>query len=274
MNRPWNRLFVGLTIISFVVGTGLASSALAKKKKGQEVEAATQVTGVSLSPVAVDPTFEGFKFGMTKPELEEFVKGRVRNYYNSVIARTMDVRNKDKLTREMNARIETVDDDWISFDGTQSGWNVSIIRFEFKAGHGEQALHVQEGHVHLYYFLSNGSLYKLVRTYEAPHFLSMKSTFEKAYGKPGFKNREGDEDRRYLPAMRWHGPDITVDVEDWTDQFKSYMVRWADTVADEAVLKSWGGLGGGLMKLNPLIDASKEESNQKGRDPVDALLGR
>jgi hypothetical protein len=274
MNRPWNYLVVALMIASFVAGAGLSSTAEAKKKKSADADAVAQVTGVSLNPAAVDPSFQGFRFGMTKPELEEFVRGRVRTYYTGVIGKTMDVRNKDKLTREMNLRIETVDDDWIKFDGSQTGWNVSNIRFEFKVGLGEEALHVQEGHDHFYYFFSNGVFYKLVRVYESPRFAVVKSALEKAYGKPGFKNREGDEDRRYLPALRWHGPEMTVDVEDWTDQFKSYTVKWADTVAEQSVLKAWSGLGGGLMKLNPLIDASKEESHQKSRDPADELLGR
>lgn len=225
-------------------------------------------------PEAIDPSFAGFHFGMSKEDTELFVKGRVEKYYADLMAKTRDVRKSDDLLQEKNARLATVATDWITFDGSHTGWAVSIIRWEFKNGFGEEALHVQDGYEHFYYFFANGQLYKLVRTWDSARFPSVREKLIQTYGKAAFKVKPGDYDRRFLSDLRWHGNNLTVDVEDWTDQFKSVTVRWADTVADAFVMRAWGDLDSGLPKLNPLIDAAKQEDKNRKTDPVDDLLGR
>lgn len=225
-------------------------------------------------PESIDATMAGFTFGISKQDTELFVKGRVEKYYADLMSKTRDVRKKDDLLKERDARLAVVATDWISFDGSHTGWAVSIIRNEFKNGFGEEALHVQEGYEHFYYFFAGGLLYKLVRTWESDKFPPIREKLVQAYGKAAFKMKPGDYDRRFLSDLRWHGGNITVDVEDWTDQFKSVTVRWADVAGDEAVLRTWGQQGDGLPTLNPLIDASKEEDKDRKTDPVDELLGR
>lgn len=255
---------------ALAVLTALPLEASARPKKDEAPVPTLELRG----PDALDPTFEGLRFGMNKADTELFVKGRVEKYYAELMSKTRDVRKKDDLLKERDARLATVATDWISFDGSHTGWNVSIIRHEFVNGFGEEALHVQEGYEHHYYFFANGLLYKLVRTWESDKFPPVREKLIQIYGKAAFKVKPGDYDRRFLSDLRWHGGNMTVDVEDWTEQFKSVTVRWADTVADEAVMKARGDQDGGLPALNPLIDAAKEENKDRKVDPVDELLGR
>lgn len=268
-----NRRFIALGVVVmavFLAAVVYSEAGARPRKKAPEPAPAIQIAG----PSVIDPTFEKFHFGMTKDELTEFVKGRVRDHYKAEMSKTADIRAKDDLLNKMKARLDEVASDWIVFDGSKAGWNVSIIRHEFKNGMGEEALRVQEGYENFYYFLKDGRVYKLVRTWEMKSFPPIRDMLVKAYGPAVFEMRPGDYDRRFLSDMRWHGANVTVDVEDWTEAFKSYTVRWADAAVDREVLKSWGDPDQGLQKLNPLIDAAKEPPKKKSADPVDELLGR
>jgi len=271
-----NIVVAGVAVASLALIVAVSFDVGAKPKAGTKPAKVEQAAnaGELKGPVIIDKSFESFQFGITKAQAEEFVKGRVRAYYTAEMAKTKDVRKSDDLLQAMNKRLAEVATDWIVFDGSKAGWNVSIIRSEFKTGMGEEALHVQEGYEHFYYFFTNGVLYKLVRTWESKDFGPVRQALAAAYGNPLFQNRPGDADRRFISELRWHGSNITVDVEDWTESFNSYTVRWADVALDAAVMKSWGESGSDLPRLNPLIDAAKEQPKKNAKDPVDDLLGR
>ena len=267
-----NRFSVFAVSLSLVAALVLPMAAGARVKTVKQ-ELSAQVAELP-GPEGIDPSFAGFRFGMSKDDTVAFVKGRVEKHYGDLMAKTRDVRKKDDLIQERDARLKTVGTDWIVFDGSSTGWSVSIIRHEFKNGFGEEALHVQEGYEHHYYFFANGSLYKLVRVWEKNRFQPVRQELVSVYGKPAFREKPSDYDRRFIRDLRWHGANVTVDVEDWTEQFNSVTVRWAATEADAAVMKTWGDQDGGLPALNPLIDAAKEGDKEWKKDPVDDLLGR
>jgi len=227
-----------------------------------------------LSPERFDPSLRGLRFGMTVDETVAFLQKRIENRYGVLIRDTMDVRDRDRLRREALEEASRVGDDLVAFDGTQSGWNVSVVKEEFGEGFGEQMLHLREGKTHLYFFFAEGTLYKLVISADKDQRDASLQALSDAYGAPRKAVWDDPKAKEGLREMVWTAGKLTLDVVDRSRDYQCCTLRWADAKRDAAVRAKWPARETGT-RIDPLILESMYDGSEivDDEDPVGDLLG-
>lgn len=234
--------------------------------------AAGAVAQETLHPSKLDPSWKGLPFGGNRDQVLEVLKKRIHDRYGALIRDTLDVRDRDRLGREMQKEIDDVEASRIVFDGTQSGWNVSFLREEFVSGQGEEMILVREGNARFYLFFTNGVFYKLIETPEDPAREAAMAALETAYGKPA-KVDHLDAKKARLDKAEWAGGPVSLILKDYTRQFQTVMIRWALKDKDEPIQAEVKKRTTGGTALNPLIrEAQAPEPEVK--EPVDELIGK
>lgn len=226
-----------------------------------------------LAPERFDASLRGLRFGMTVDETVAFLRQRVENRYGVLIRDTMDVRDRDRLRRQALEEAQEIGKDLVKFDGTQSGWNVSVVKDEFGQGFGEEMLHLREGKSHLYFFFADGTLYKLILSADKDHRDQHMAALAEAYGK-ALRTTYRDPQAKADPvAMAWEAGNLTLEVADRSREYQCCTVRWADAARDRAVQAKWPPRATGT--IDPLILESMDDGSElvDDEDPVGDLLG-
>lgn len=226
-----------------------------------------------LSPVNIDPSLKGLSFGMSKAELVSLLQRRIHERYGAIIRDTLDVRDRDSLSKRRDVEVDAVGKSITKFDGTESGWNVSLIRNEFETGLGEEMVHQLDGQEHLYFFFTKDRLYKAIRTVLVENLTEMLAKMTNIYGKP---KTEQFESERLLSAV-WQSEKCDFRIDNQERMYQCFTLKWVNRALDEEVQAVWQKARDGGPRMNPLVEAAKEgqESNPKAseKDPVDDLLG-
>lgn len=226
-----------------------------------------------LAPERFDPSMRGLRFGMTIDETVSFLKQRVENRYGVLIRDTMDVRDRDRLRRESIEEANRIGQVIVKFDGTRSGWNVSVVKDEFGQGFGEEMLHLREGKTHLYFFFAGGYLYKLVISADKDLQNAHMLTLAKAYGAPKNTVYADPVTKEGVQIMEWEAGSMTLRVEDRSRDYQCCTLRWADAAMDRTVQAKWPPKT--ASAIDPLILESMDDGSEivDDEDPVGDLLG-
>lgn len=224
----------------------------------------------ALHPARLDPSWKGLPFGGNRDQVLEVLKRRISDRYGALIRDTLDVRDRDRLSRDMRKEIEDVEASRIVFDQTQTAWNVSILRDEFAPG--DEMILVREGNARFYLLFHEGKFYKLAITPTEPARDPNMASLEATYGKPGKVETEGHKEK-HVALARWTdaGP-LSLAMQDFTRQFQTVLVRWAVKDVDDKLRSARKGDGG--PALNPLIKEAQAPEEAGGVDPVDDLIGK
>lgn len=234
---------------------------------------AAQAGAEPLAPERFDPSLRGLRFGWTIDETVAFLKQRVDNRYGVLIRDTMDVRDRDRLRRESLQEASRIGQEIVRFDGTRSGWNVSVVKDEFGQGFGEEMLHLREGKTHLYFFFADGAFYKLVISADKDGRDAHLRTLDEVYGKAANVVYEDPKAKTGLLAMEWAAGTMTLRVADRSREYQCCTLRWADAARDQAVQAKWPVRTSGA--IDPLILESMDDGSEivDDEDPVGDLLG-
>ncbi|NOZ02964.1 MAG: hypothetical protein GXP54_13910 [Deltaproteobacteria bacterium] len=227
-----------------------------------------------LSPGRLDPFWKGLDFGITRDNVVQFLKNRIASRYQTRIQDTMDVRERDSLTREMNARLAKVSANMVTFNGNQSGWGVSVIGKEFASDNGEQLLDILHNKEHVYLFFTKGVYYKMIRSGLNRPMSEWVTELQQEYGKPDRLEYQDPQTRSGIRLAQWKQGLLTVTLEDKTRLFQCVTIRWALAAADKAVKESWRKSARTVPGLNPLVKEATSPVDRESVNPVDAILGR
>lgn len=243
------------------------------------IVAASRVYADPHLPEKFDVSLTGLQFGWTIDQTVEFLKKRVEDRYGVLIRDTMDVRNRDQLRREAIAEAATIGTEIVKFDGSDTRWNVSEVKDEFRHGFGEEMLHVKEGATHLYFYYVDGALYKLQMTLPKDQQKEFLKAVVRAYGEPTITSEKGGFTADANETVRvWADTSISFSVTDHSERFQCFSFRWADARVDAIVKAKWPHEDADT--INPLILESMEwasdpNSEEYGEDfdPVGDMLG-
>ncbi len=249
--------------LAFTVLALMVASTLAVGANAQEV----------LHPSKIDASMNGLQFGGTRDQVLEALKKRVQVRYEMMIRVTKDVRDRDRLSRDMQKEIDDIQASRIVFDGTQTGWNVSILSDEFANGLGLEMILVREGNARYYLFFAGGGLYKVIETPEDPNLEPTMRAMKAAYGEP-LKIDYIDTKKTRLDKAVWANGPLTLTLLDRTSQFQTVTIRWAVKDKDEQVQAEVVKRAASGPAMNPLIREAQEAPEMEGKDPVDDLIGQ
>lgn len=134
-----------------------------------EVDAAEAPPEPKAVPKAVDTAKEiqgvlgAVRWGLSKTELLSLLKAQIRAEFEQRIKVERDIMRQDALYQEANEHYRRLSDNFISFDGQKTGWDVSPIGSEFTHSNREAMLTVTGKNSRDIYFFIQGKLWKWYR---------------------------------------------------------------------------------------------------------------
>lgn len=227
----------------------------------------------ALHPSKLDASFKGLTFGATKDQVATWLRSHIAQRFETAIEKTLDVREKDRLTREKTTLCDKAGSERYVFDGTRTGWDVSVIQGEFGHGGGEELIHEADATGHLYFFFVKDSLYKVVRTSGDRPMSTVVAELQNAYGPPKTAEFLNPATKDAIGAASWHNGLLALAVEDRMQQYQTVIVRWALRSVDDSLRAERAKNKADTNALNPLIRMSQEAPASDEVDPIDAMIG-
>jgi hypothetical protein len=126
--------------------------------------------------------YGGFKFGTSKDDVIKTLSKQLDERYEEKIKATSDVAAQDRLRREKKQELARVAASYVVFDGTRTGWDVSIIEEEFAHKTDESMIERWENkdgkNQRRFFFFHNGKLWKMLVSLDVSILPEDKQNFE------------------------------------------------------------------------------------------------
>ncbi len=166
--------------------------------------------------------------------------------------------------------------------GTNTGYEVSVIADEFSTNNGESFLKVKDKVAQRFYFFIDGKFYKLVVAYNRSY---LKSTdFEKfvggsvkKYGRPATAEYETIGGEEELALVEWQTPGTKLAVKNKKEFFGTFTMSFADRQTIKrlsAQKKRFGGNDKDEEELSSEVAAlTQSNSIDANSNVVDSIVG-
>ena len=134
-----------------------------------EVDAASKPAGGKPAPAAVDSkraiadALGELRWGISKADLLKVLKARIRAEFEQRIKVERDIMRQDALYQAGQEQYRRISENFVEFDASKSGWDVSPIGREFTRGNREAMLVVTNKTSRDLYFFIQGKLWKWYR---------------------------------------------------------------------------------------------------------------
>lgn len=163
-----------------------------------------------------DPAVSALPFGGDLRAVRGYIKKRFLSTYAGRIAKAVEVAERTKLRAERDRRTSDIMAGYVAFDGTTTGYEVSLLSSEFVSGTAESLLKYSHTDGDHFFFFLDGKLWKYGFAERAGEAFQDKiAALNGRFGKP-----EVTEEKR-LPSgddtaskVRWQHDRITVRLED------------------------------------------------------------
>jgi hypothetical protein len=232
----------------------------------------------TLDPGVYSPILKGIKFGSTYEEILKFLRQSIARKYQPILDNTKDVAEADRLLKAMQVEQEKTGEGLIKFDGTRSGWDVSVIKDEFMHNTQETMLPLREGDEQIYLFFINGIFWKIVIIGKQCAKLSdCVVQLSKGFGPPSEINFMDPETRQNPSEAIWETLEITLLLQDRISLYKCIFLKWVDNKTSTNIVEMRGGQKSKEQSteiINKEIkDVISPGSQEDVSDVVDDILG-
>jgi hypothetical protein len=204
-------------ILSLVVSLGAATQAAAQAGLEftlDEVDAESAKPAKSAAAAPADSTqaiaeaLGELHWGMSKDELLKLLKKQIHAEFEQRIKVERDVMRQDALYQEAQDRYRRIHENFVTFDGQKSGWDVSPVANEFTHGNGEAMLVVANKHSRDLYFFMHGKLWKWYRELapDAPEIADSRDAmmaFRARFGRGKSQQDRLDETKLAYTGVTW-----------------------------------------------------------------------
>lgn len=194
----------------------------------------------AVAQAALSDELGGLSWGATMEEVLEVKREEILDAYRTEIAGLRDPIQIDRLRRVADESFDAIENSVRHFDGDRTGYEVSVIQDEVRAGAGQSMLSVRAEWSTEYYIFHQDGLAKLVVTYDqaSMNFLGFEAFVERlegVFGGPQSTDwRVDDIGVRHMTRAVWEDVDTRVRVEDKSNMFASYLLVYSDLTVDEA----------------------------------------
>jgi hypothetical protein len=151
---------------------GASSHAAAQESMAFTLEEAEPEVA-PVKPAVVDPAeaiahaLGKLHWGMSKADLLKVLKAQIDAQFEQRIKVERDIMRQDALYQRAQELYRRLNDNYVEFDGTKTGWDVSPIAAEFSHRNGEAMLVVRNQDSRDLYFFMQGRLWKWYRELSA-----------------------------------------------------------------------------------------------------------
>lgn len=123
-----------------------------------------------------------YSFGMSKDDVLAVLAKQIDEAYADRLKGTTDVRKQDKLRAAKKKELADIKDTYMEFDGTVTGWDVSLIDTEFGHKNEESVLEFWENEdgksQRRFFFFDGGVLYKMALSLDVSDIPAKDRTFD------------------------------------------------------------------------------------------------
>jgi hypothetical protein len=153
---------------------------------------------------AIQEALGELRWGMSKADLLKILKAQIRAEFEQRIKVERDIMRQDALYQQAQDQARRLSENYVTFEGPKTGWDVSPIGREFTHGNRETMLVVTGKSSRDFYFFIQGKLWKWYRelSNETPADETVAELEERfGRGKPQ-KERHNDSEIVY-PGATW-----------------------------------------------------------------------
>jgi hypothetical protein len=285
----------GTFLIASVLGTAVGlhgSAALAKKvrKSGGDEAAAPKASSAEVNKLKAvrlgDPKAGTFKWGMKPEEVEKLVDVQIEKKYQTRVDQArQDPGKQTRIRDEMMREIANVKKSYTKFEGSKTGWDVSIIGPEFQQNTGEAVLVTKEDIWTRYFFFFEDGLYKMFLAFnkdalEGKAFEDFGKSMEDKYGHAKEVYRDDKIKggvRHTLDHYEWSAAGDRLRLVDRSEFYGVFCLVLFDNEVQHRLFDRRKVVNPGGPHGDSLVDAvtAKDENGRDANDNiVDRLTGR
>jgi len=170
---------------------------------------------------ALAELYAGYKFGMTKDDVVKTLSKKIDERYEDKIKATTDIAAQDRIRKDKKRELAEITKDYVEFQGTKTGWDVSIIDGEFAHKTGEAMMDQweKEGskNQRRFFFFYQGKLWKMYVSLDLSILPEDKKNFETFSGVMSAKY--GPPSDTDTGVMTWRAGEFDVRA---VDRLKDY----------------------------------------------------
>jgi hypothetical protein len=171
---------------------------------------------------ALADLYGGFKFGMSKDDVLGVLQKQIDEAFEDKIKATTDIAAQDRLRKDKKTELGRTSSTYVQFNGTRTGWDVSIIENEFAHNTGESMMDRWENeggkNNRRFFFFKDGKLWKMFVSLDVSvipedkrNFATLEAYMEAKYG-------AGDTDLDH-GLISWHAGEFDARA---IDRLKDY----------------------------------------------------
>ena len=223
-----------------VLGAGLAASPSADAAKPKKKPVATAPMKITAEhKKALTELMGEFKFGMEKDAIVGILTKQLDERYAEQIAGTSDIYTQDKLRKEKKEELARVTKSYVEFQGTKTGWDVSIIDSEFGHKNDESMLVYWENqggkNQRRFFFFHEGKLYKMFIALDTKPFAEDQRNFDFFRGLMEGRFGKGKEE---TGKITWRTEAFEVKAIDKIQFYDTFGLVIADARVQAAVVQA------------------------------------
>jgi hypothetical protein len=278
---------LGAFVVAFV---GHGSAALAKGKRKVREDAAPTASASEVNKLKAvrlgDPKAGTFKWGMHPDEVQKLVDVQIEKKYQSRVDQAkQDPGKQTRIREEMMREIANVKKSYTKFEGSKTGWDVSIIGPEFEQNTGEAVVVTKEDIWTRYFFFFEDGLYKMFLAFnkdalEGKSFQDFGKAMEDKYGHA--KEVYRDEKHKggvvhSLDHYEWSASGDRLKLVDRSEFYGVFCLVLYDNEVQHRLVERRKVVNPGDAHGDSLVEAvtAKDENSRDANDNiVDRLTGR
>jgi hypothetical protein len=283
--RTFGKLLVASALGAVVASQGSAAFAKKVRKAGGE-ESAPKASSAEVNKLKAvrlgDPKAGFFKWGMSPEEVEKLVQVQIEKKYQARVDQaSQDPGKQTRIREEMLREIQAVKKSYTKFEGTKSGWDVSIIGPEFQQNTGEAVLVTKEEVWTRYFFFFEGGLYKMFLAFnkdalDGKSFADFGGSMEDKYGKAKAVFRDDKMKggvRHTLDHYEWSAGGDRLRLVDRSEFYGVYCLVLFDGEKEHRLAERRKVVNPGGPHGDSLVEAVTHHEDN-GRDANDNIIDR
>ena len=231
-----------------------------------------------------------FHWGISPDEVMSMLAADLTASYNERIAKERNAFRQDQIRREQTSELERLKEDFIKFDGTKTGWDVSVVDQEFAHNNDEAMIVVREKEgkdQRRFLFFYHDKLWKQVIAFATDRppfkdksFDDFTAIFEQRFGSGGMAFRKKlTSDDQVFDHLEWSlSEDFGMWALDMGTLYNNYCLVLMQSSLVEGIEKSRKKRAPAHYTSGGLVDSLLHSTSSAKKDDtvdiVDELTGR
>lgn len=227
---------LGCALLASLLTFSTARAAAPKRQATAPASRSSDPQSSHLRLRLVDPSLESLPFGKGVEEVTAWVRGRLEATYGPRMKGALSAHQRDVVREQMERELVAFATSRVIFDGSRTGFEVSVVANEFVAGAEESLLLFREQGLEHYFFFSHDKFWKYARPLPDDIAFNERLAVEtKDQGRPDSVLRGAD--KATVTQAVWSDKDRRLRIQDARSLYRADLLVVEDrAVADKIEL--------------------------------------